>query len=141
MIDMRIKNFFFDREAVRRAVAPAKIKVLSKIGAFIRKSAQTSMRYTKKARSKPGEPPRAHKQFGALLRRLIYFGYDPSTDSVVVGPIRAKGGKAPNLQEFGGRARWGGKMVTLPARPFMAPALAKEEPKLPSYWSNSIKGD
>lgn len=140
MIDMRIKRFFFDREAVRRAVHPAKIKVLSKIGAFVRKGAQTSMRYRKGA-SKPGQPPSAHKRFGALLRRLIYFGYDPSTDSVVVGPIRAKAGKAPNLQEFGGRARWGGKMVTLPARPFMAPALAKEEPKLPSYWTNSVKGD
>jgi hypothetical protein len=138
MVTMKIKSMFFDRVAVTRAVAPAKIRVLSKIGAFIRKSAQTSMRYRKRA-SAPGQPPSAHKEFGALLRRLLFFGYDRSTDSVVVGPVATKRAEAPNLNEFGGKARRFGRMVTYPARPFMAPALAREEPKLPSYWTNSVK--
>jgi hypothetical protein len=137
MITMRIKEMFFDRAAVIRAVAPAKIRVLSKAGAFIRKAAQTSMRYRKRA-SKPGQPPSAHKEHGALLRKLVFFGYDSSADSVVVGPVAAKRGEAPNLNEFGGTARRFGRTVTYPQRAFMAPALAKEEPKLPSYWSNSV---
>lgn len=140
MITIKIKQFFFDRAAVIRAVEPAKLKVLSKVGAFVRRRAQTSMRYRKKA-SKPGTPPSAHKNSGALLRKLIYFGYDPQTDSVVVGPVQARGGQAPRLNEFGGTLKAKGKTFTYPPRPFMAPALKAEEPKLPSYWSNTIRGD
>ncbi len=40
------------------------------------------------------------------MRDLILFGYDASSDSVVVGPVglRNKGAQAPNTLEFGGTA-------------------------------------
>jgi phage gpG-like protein len=141
MLTLKAKDFFFDRKSVQRAIVPAKLKFLSKVGAFVRRSAQTSMRYRKKA-STPGQPPSAHKEHGALLRKLLWFAYDPSNDSVVVGPVAAsRRAEAPRLNEFGGNALRRGKTVTYPARPFMAPALAKEEPKLPFYWTNSVRGD
>ena len=47
MITMRIKDMFFDRAAVVRAVDGVKRKVLSKAGAFIRTAARTSIRKRK----------------------------------------------------------------------------------------------
>lgn len=98
---MEIKKFFFDRKAVTSRTDSAKRNVLSKIGAFIRTTAQRSMRRRKSA-SKPGSPPSAHK---GLLKKFLYFGYDPSSDSVVVGPVRLGKGEAPPLNEYGGMAR------------------------------------
>lgn len=136
------KSFFFDRKAVIDRVGVAKVKVLSKVGAFLRRRAQTSMRY-RKAASPPGKPPSAHKETGALLRKLIFFSYDPSSDSVVVGPVAAGKAEAPRLQEFGGKARRTRRGVTrtavYPARPFMLPALQASEPKLPAEWAGSVK--
>jgi len=52
--------------------------------------------------ARPGQPTHAHE---GSLRRLILFGYDRASDSVVVGPLRLnKPGEAPNVLEFGGRA-------------------------------------
>ncbi|MCL4743749.1 MAG: hypothetical protein KJZ54_16250, partial [Phycisphaerales bacterium] len=72
MLDLRIKQMFFDRPKVRRAVDAARRKVLSKAGAFIRQTARTSIR-KRKGSSKPGNPPHSHV---GLLRRFILFGYD-----------------------------------------------------------------
>ena len=113
----QLKSFFFDRRAVTSAMDKATVKSLSKFGAFVRRAAQTSMRYRKGA-SQPGQPPSAHKSKqlaalkkmgrakhnGALLRELLFFAYDPTTRSVVVGPLgfKAKGTPVPALHEFGG---------------------------------------
>lgn len=53
--------------------------------------------------SKPGTPPHTHVPTGHMLgfRRNLYFSYDSSTRSVVVGPSR-KGKMLPYLHEFGG---------------------------------------
>jgi len=140
---MRIKDMFFDRAAVINAVDGAKRKVLSKAGAFIRTVAQTSIRKRKKS-APPGSPPHSHE---GSLRRLILFGYDKAADSVVVGPVGFKKSTAPNVLEYGGDTvvfrRRGGKLtshkVKIAPRPYMAPALEKERPKLPLLWRNSIK--
>ena len=135
------KSFFFDRKAVIDRVGVAKVKTLSKLGAFVRRAAQTSMRY-RKGKSQPGQPPSAHKETGALLRKLLFFSYDPSSDSVVVGPIAARRAEAPRLQEFGGKAkrtRMGvTRTVTYPPRPYMQPALSKSEPRIPKEWTGSV---
>jgi hypothetical protein len=102
VLTLKAKDFFFDRKTVQRALVPAKRKFLSKVGAFVRRSAQTSMRY-RKGPSKPGSPPSAHKERGALLRKLLWFAYDPSNDSVVVGPVATRKAEAPRLNEFGGK--------------------------------------
>lgn len=89
----RLKEFFFDRQAIIDAVDAARIKVLSKAGAFVRRTAQQSIREgvrttkgvtRRTAPSKPGKPP---KSWTGLLKNFIYFAYDPGTQTVVIGPI------------------------------------------------------
>ena len=152
MINMKIKALFFDRPKVRRAVDRAKRRALSRAGAFIRQRARTSIR-KRKGVSLPGQPPRSHE---GSLRRLILFGFDRASDSVVVGPARLnRPGEAPSTLEFGGRAtvtrrrtrpRKDGKRVIesrrvrIAARPYMGPALQKELPNIPKAWANSVRG-
>jgi hypothetical protein len=143
VITWRIKDVFFDRQAVISAVDAAKRKVLSKAGAFIRTSAKTSIRQ-RKGTSKPGQPPFSHE---GSLRRFIYFGYDRASDSVVVGPVGFRKSVAPHVLEYGGTAavprrhRSGPatQTVEIAARPYMWPAFEKERPKLPLLWRNSVR--
>jgi hypothetical protein len=141
MIDLRIKEMFFDRKAVTGKVDAAARKVLSKFGAFVRTTARHSIR-KRKAISQPGSPPSSHV---GTLKRLIFFGYDADRRSVVIGPAPLRGqAEAPPLLEYGGRARVKDRrrrtvVATYRARPFMGPALAKEQPKLPAMWAASIK--
>lgn len=144
MIDLRIKQMFFDRPKVKRAVDAARRKVLSKAGAFIRQTARTSIR-KRRGSSKPGQPPHSHV---GLLRRFILFGYDKQRDSVVVGPVGLKASTTPRVLERGGtttvtrrrRGKRTERRVRIAARPYMNPALEKERPKLPELWRNSVKG-
>ncbi len=142
---MRIKNLFFDRKAVVDAVDKAKRAVLSKAGAFIRTIARTSIR-KRKGSSPPGSPPHSHV---GLLRNFILFGYDPASDSVVIGPAKLnKPTEAPRVLEHGGtttitrfaRGRLRKRRLRIAARPYMGPALEKEQPKLPKLWAGSVKG-
>lgn len=145
MIDMRIKDLFFDRQTVVRAVDKARREVLSRAGAFIRTRARTSIR-TRKGSAPPGRPPHAHT---GLLKRFIFFGYDPASDSVVIGPARInRSSGAPRTLEFGGtaivlrrrRGRLVREKVRIKPRPFMGPALEKERAKLPKVWGDSVRG-
>ena len=141
MMNMRIKQFFFDRQAVLGAVDKATRSVLSKFGAFVRTAAKHSIR-KRKAVSEPGSPPSSHV---GTLRRLIFFGYDPARKSVVIGPTPFRSEvEAPPLLEYGGRARRKDRkgknvMATYRARPFMGPAFEQEKPKLPAMWAGSVK--
>jgi hypothetical protein len=104
MIDMdfkAVKQQFFDNARVMRAIDGATSRVLSRFGAFVRTRAQTSMRKRKKP-APPGRPPAAHT---GLLRRFLFFAYDPARRSVVVGPIKLTGIKVPDTPatlEYGG---------------------------------------
>ena len=102
MIGFEIKQLFFDRQAVISRVDPATRKVLSKFGAFVRRTAKGSIR-NRKAAAPPGSPPSSHT---GLLKKFIFFGYDPQRESVVIGPTRLdrRGqGEAPSLLEHGGQ--------------------------------------
>lgn len=128
------KQFFFDREVVARAVGRGGVKALARFGAIVRRTAQTSMRYRKGA-SSPGSPPSAHKSKrlaglkklgrakhnGALLRELLFFAFDPSTRTVVVGPVGFKGSRGtpiPHLHEFGGTRQAGkGEVMAVKNKP------------------------
>jgi hypothetical protein len=101
------KNWFFDSKPVTEAVDRARIKVLAAQGAFVRRSAKSSIRKRKKP-SLPGKPPSSHV---GLLREFIFFSYDKSTDSVVIGPYKlnmsadnsiANRGSVPEILEHGG---------------------------------------
>jgi hypothetical protein len=164
------KSMFFDR-VILNAVNKAEIKTLSKMGAFVRTSARSSIRKAggqkrlvtlfqklnksrgdkrkqiqaqideakKKQSSRPGQPPKGH---GAqLLKKFLYFGYDSTTRSVVVGPAKLSGrryGMAPSILEGGGAAEIGKRRVAIEARPYMGPALTKNTPKFPSLWANAV---
>jgi len=144
-LDIRIKDLFFDREVVKRAVDRAKRDVLSKAGAFIRQAARTSIR-KRKGTSKPGQPPFSHE---GSLRRLILFGYDRPAESVVIGPVGFRSSHAPQTLEFGGVAeapRWWRKKlkkkrIRIRPRAFMGPALEKERDKLPAMWAGSVRSN
>jgi len=142
MIGFEIKRMFFDRQAVVSKVDAATRRVLSRFGAFVRRSAKSSIRKRKKP-APPGQPPSSHT---GLLKKFIFFGYDAARQSVVIGPTRLnqKGrGEAPPLLEYGGKAtlvrRGKKKHVTYQARPYMGPAFEKEKPQLPAMWRGSIK--
>ena len=142
MIHVEFKKMFFDRQAVISKVAPATRKVLSKFGAFVRRTAKGSIRNRRKP-APPGLPPSSHT---GLLKKSIFFGYDPGQRSVVIGPTRLdrRGrGEAPSLLEYGGQTtlvRRGKRgRATYGARPYMGPAFEKEQPKLPAMWQDSVR--
>jgi len=142
MVGFDIKKMFFDRRAVRGKVDRTTRRVLSRFGAFVRRTARQSIRKRKKP-SRPGQPPSSHT---GLLKKFIFFGYEPQQRSVVIGPVQLtqKGrGEAPSLLEHGGSAtisyRGKRKRARIRQRPFMNPALEKEQPKLPGSNSFRIK--
>jgi len=142
MIGFKITKLFFDKKAVRDKVDAGTRRVLSKFGAFVRRTARGSIRKRKKP-SPPGTPPSSHV---GLLKKFIFFGYEPAKRSVVIGPVRLsqKGrGEAPHLLEYGGtgtvQRKGKRRRSRIRARPFMAPAAEKEHPKLPAMWRDSVR--
>jgi len=142
VISFDCKAVFFDSKAIRRRVDRTTRRVLSRFGAFVRRTAKQSIRKRKKS-APPGSPPSSHI---GLLRKFIWFGYEPDKRSVVIGPTRLSQngrGQAPSLLEYGGsttlRRRGKRKRARVRPRPFMGPAMDKEQPKLPAMWRDSIK--
>lgn len=161
MLQFRVelaKNFFFDREVVRKAADAATRRNLSKFGAFVRRAAKQSLRYRKES-SAPGSPPSAHRtatrfrkgkdgttkaQAVSPLREFIFFAYEPATRSVVIGPAKLnKPGNAPAALEYGGPStiERDGKTVAINvrARPFMRPAFEQVRAELPGIWRDSVR--
>jgi hypothetical protein len=148
MIRLDVKTLFFDSRAVLEKVDAATRRVLSRFGAFVRTTARHSIR-KRKGISSPGSPPSSHV---GTLKRLIFFGYDLSARSVVIGPAPFRSTvEAPPLLEYGGTAsrkdlpagqadRKGRHVLArYAARPFMKPAFEKEKSKLPAMWANSVR--
>lgn len=136
----RAKGLFFDRQRVTSAVDRATRKVFSKFGAFVRRTARSSIR-KRKSISEPGQPPSSHT---GLLKRTIFFVFSPETRSVVIGPVLLnKGTDAPRLLEHGDsvvrRRRKKRVRMKYRPRPFMGPALEQETSKLPQMWRDSVK--
>lgn len=134
-------QWFFDRAEVKARIDPAVRKALSKVGAFVRTRARTSIR-TRKAVSAPGSPPSSHT---GTLKKLIYFSFDPQAKSVVIGPtLGGSESGAPAALEYGGTAvvKDGAKSrtVSYQPRPYMAPALAAELPALVDEFKDFIGG-
>lgn len=152
------KSNFFDRAAVIKAVDKATRAALSKLGAYIRTRAKSSIKEPgKKVRkaafaaglagptSKPGNPPFSHTK---LLKRFIFHVYDGQRRSVVIGPALLNGTEDPNALsalEHGGASSmidWKtGKRrrIQVKARPFMGPALEAELPNFPQFFRNQVR--
>ncbi|MBT4867182.1 MAG: hypothetical protein HON53_18920 [Planctomycetaceae bacterium] len=134
------KGLFFDRKAVTSAVDRAERRVLSRFGAFVRRGARSSIR-SRKSVSQPGTPPSSHT---GLLKRNIFFVYEPNRSNVIIGPIQLNSGTdAPALLEHGGtvsgQRRKKRVRMTYRPRPFMGPAFERETPKLPQMWRDSVR--
>lgn len=142
----KIKGNFFDREVIAKAMDAATKKALSKFGAFVRTRARTSIRKRKKA-SSPGSPPNSHV---GLLKKFLFFSWDASTRTVVIGPARLDStvdpaslsaleyGEASSIEELQGK-QLVRRTITIKARPFMGPAFRAELPGLAERWKNSIQ--
>ena len=133
---------FFDDKSVRRALDRGTRKALSKFGAYVRRRAKSSIRKRKKT-SEPGQPPSSHT---GKLRKYIYFGYDRTRRSVVIGALPFSSSRAQEVLEHGGRARravktfrvgsrgplksidvpYPGLTAIYRPRPYMRPAFQKE---------------
>jgi len=145
MIGFEVKRMFFDSKTVRQKTDKATRRVLSRFGAFVRQTAKRSIRKRKKP-SQPGKPPSSHL---GLLKKFIFFGFDVVRRSVVIGPMRLtqKGrGEAPSVLEYGGvvtmragRREGKRKKAHIRPRPFMGPAMEKEQQQLPALWRDSVK--
>ena len=148
MIDMKLGKLgrtFFNHKKVIAATDKATRTVLSRFGAFVRRTARSSIRRRKKA-APPGKPPSSHT---GLLKKFIFFGYDASRKSVVIGPAKLSGksDSIPRTLEMGGRSvtevskkgKSRKKKVAIAARPYMGPAFEKEKPQLPALWRDSIR--
>lgn len=136
-----VKQQFFDRKTVTNAVDATSRRVLSRFGAFVRQTARNSIR-TKKGASRPGQPPHSHV---GLLKKLIFFAYDPSARSVVIGPtLLTVSSVVPKILEFGGEVRVNNRRKTqvfrYKPRPYMGPAFERERAKIDPLWANSIRG-
>jgi hypothetical protein len=142
VIDIKFSQFF-DRQKIIDKVGAAKRKVLSKAGAFVRRTARRSIQTSKKT-APAGHAPNDH---GGWLRRWILFAYDEDRESVVIGPKLLNGSKkrgstvVPLLLELGGETiHWRtNRPATYAPHPYMEPALEAERPKFPDLFANSVK--
>jgi hypothetical protein len=146
----QFKRGFFDR-AIMSRVPKAKRAALSKFGGRVRKRAQRSIRKNRKGVSAPGNPPFSHGRH--LLRTFLFYAYDASSESVVVGPAKLSEqiGNAPEALEEGGESIavvWSGKRgsrkrqrqkIQLKPRPYMAPAFAAELPQASKDFKDTIR--
>lgn len=122
------KSQFFQIDKVLNPAERARQKVLSRFGYFTRADARQSMRKKKKP-SAAGAPPRVVR---GQLKNLLFFGYDSSRASVVVGPVPFGTESADDLEYGDGQK--------LRARPYMTPAFNRQLDKhMPAMWRNSIK--
>jgi len=163
MLPLTIKQartFFFDRKAVMAPMDRARRQVLSRAGALIRGIARRSMKQVgpNTPPSAPGTPPRSRK---GLLKKFLYYVYDPTTKGVIVGPALLSGRRStiiPALHEHGGTARVTAREVRwrteqgqrvkqttkrrvvarYPQRPYMRPALEKVMPRMPQFWRDVL---
>ena len=95
----QVKKLFFDKAAVMSAMDKATRKVLSKFGAFVRTRSKSSIK-KRRAASAPGTPPSSHT---GLLKKFIFFSWDPGARSVIIGPARfssKSAGEAPAATLF-----------------------------------------
>lgn len=131
-----VRDAFFDAPKIKQMMDQKSRQALSKMGAFIRRRARSSIRRNQKV-SEPGRPPHAHTSAGgtgfAAGIKFIVFAYDARAKSAIIGPIAFNQGKGecPELLEHGGvkTHRRSGKRLFYRERPFMQPALEEELPR------------
>lgn len=135
---------FFDRPKIVSKFKDAALRTLSKFGAYVRTRAARSIRSRKKGHAAPGNPPLSHV---GLLKKMIFFQYEPDDFGVVIGPAFLNGGKrggtkpVTELLEFGGTTtQWRTKKAAVYHKfPYMKPAFDAEVGKFAGMFRDSIK--
>jgi len=121
---------FFDESKVKKQMAAADRRALSRAGGLLRKHVRSYQLRRRKGVSEPGKPPNIHHQGKGGLRNVLY-GWDERSRSVVIGPVfygQTMGVAVPQLLEHGGnfpasKNRRGQKRSPLyQARPYMSVA-------------------
>lgn len=107
----KFKAGFFDRAAVKAAMGNAARKGMLSGGSYTRTVARNSMK-KRPGPSDVGSAPNVHV---GTLKNLLYFAYDQSSKSLVIGPVGLGGSDVPKVLEFGGRR--------IKPRPYMRPAM------------------
>jgi len=160
----KAKSQFFDRQSVMDDLDEKSQKGLSRFGAFLRRGIRSTLKKARQkkiaeltkeerrrfriqqaiakrdglprpkrpfASANPGEPPRMRK---GLIKKLLFFAWDPATRSVVTGPAeidRPTG--APRTLEEGGHAQSKNGRFRIEARPYMKPEFHELLPSLPQF--------
>jgi len=121
----------FNEDALAARVAKASLDVLRRMGAYVRRVAQSKVKTSPKP-SRPGSPPHSRK---GLLRKAILFGLEKDRSRVLVGPGFRFVGASASAHEFGGAY----KGDRYPKRPLMGPALRESIPHLAKMWQDAVK--
>lgn len=142
--DVRIVD---ELHKVEQAVEKAAYRNFGHAAASIRKDAQASIinapsrkrarrrkgrvvrRATHEA-SPPGKPP--YTQRGQLRRAIVY---QADKEGAIIGPRYSVVGIGAEAHEHGGRHRGG----DFPQRPFMFPALERNESRFADLWRGSVQ--
>lgn len=111
MFEYAVKEQFFDRPAIQRAMKAMGLEKLERVAWYIRQQARRSMRQKGHARKQPKKltgkvmerhareaqerkpsvapaPPHAHSGDARQSLRAITVGFDPGRGAIVVGPAR-----------------------------------------------------
>lgn len=131
----------YSRRKVRRTLRKARQKTLAEMTSQERQRYRIRQEYAKRqglpkpkrplAPSKPGEPPRMRV---GLIKKLMFFAYDPGNRSVVVGPaIIDNPTGAPETLEYGGFVETPNGRFRIEARPYMNPVFDEMVPQLPRF--------
>ena len=130
MLGARVHSFF-DTRTVQRRANDGSIKALGHAAAAIRLTARRSIKRSP-SYSDPGTPPHTRR---GLLREAVLYAVEKDAGRAVIGPAYEMVGTSGSAHEFGGKYR----KETFPKRAFMGPALEAIRPRLPSFWSASVK--
>ena len=129
----------FDAKKIAKAAKRANITNVGHAAGAIRLAAMHSIRKSPK-KSRAGTPPNTRK---GRLRSAIKYAVSKSPQGgvggtgggAVIGPDVARVGTSGQAHEFGGRY----KKQNYLKRQFMGPALDRVRPRMPKFWSGSIK--
>lgn len=129
------------RRKVKRSLRKARQKKLAQLTQEERQRYRIRQEYAKReglpkpkrplASSKPGEPPRMRV---GLIKKLMFFAYEPANRSVVVGPaVIDNPTGAPEILEEGGFVQTRAGRFRIEPRPYMKPPFDEMIPELPRF--------
>lgn len=130
-IGAEIKRWWFDAEAILDETEAAARKVHSRYGYLVMRDARQSIR----KRKRPSRPGQAPTNQTSLLKRFIFFAWEPETQGAIAGPARLAGSRGsafiPETLEKGD--------ARIDARPYMKPAHDRQAPKALELWRDAVK--